>query len=163
MNDRRRLEIDIAAESALWGALPEAEALAESAIIAADGIAGVPLRAGAEVSVLLTDDARIRELNRIWRKQDKPTNVLSFPAASEAALATAPMLGDIVIAFETVKREAEADGKPLADHLSHLAVHGFLHLLGFDHMNEAEALRMEGLETRILAALAIPDPYVEKS
>jgi probable rRNA maturation factor len=154
---------DIAIESAGWAAVPDAEALVLAAIEASAAQAGIALRTGAEVSVLLTDDAQVRELNRLWRKKDKPTNVLSFPAAARDRIASAPMLGDIVIAFETVNAEAAEEDKPLPHHLTHLVVHGFLHLLGHDHDTDADAEAMEDLERRILALLAIPDPYADKS
>jgi len=97
-------------------------------------------------------------LNRRWRGVDKPTNVLSFPAA--AAPSTAPRyLGDIAISYETTIREAQAQARPFAHHLAHLAVHGFLHLLGYDHQSDAAAEEMEDLERKILARLGMPDPY----
>ena len=104
-------------------------------------------------------DARLRELNREWRGQDKPTNVLSFPAVPPDRLATSPLLGDIAVAYETARREAEAEDKALPDHLVHLVVHGTLHLLGHDHLDPVEAQRMEALEIRVLAGLGIADPY----
>jgi probable rRNA maturation factor len=107
---------------------------------------------------MLADDARIRELNRRWRGQDKPTNVLSFPAP-EGPPDDARFLGDIVLAFETVEQEARAEGKPLEHHLAHLAVHGALHLLGYDHERDSDADAMEQRERLILARLGIPDPY----
>ena len=110
---------------------------------------------GAELSLVLSDDAAMRTLNREWRGKDRPTNVLSF-ATGEATLP-----GDIVLAFETVAREATEQGKPLPDHLRHLVVHGVLHLLGHDHEAQEEAERMEALETSILAGLGIADPYAE--
>lgn len=107
----------------------------------------------AEISVLLCSDARIRDLNKVWRGKDKPTNVLSFPAGMPSHL------GDIAIAYETVFREASEEGKSIAAHLSHMTVHGSLHLAGFDHEVEAEAEEMESLEQRILASLGYNDPY----
>ncbi|MBB4063812.1 rRNA maturation RNase YbeY [Gellertiella hungarica] len=113
-----------------------------------------------EVSLVFTDDASIREINSEWRAQDKPTNVLSFPAFPlEPGGKPGPMLGDIVLARETIEREAADLGKPVEEHLTHLLVHGFLHLFGYDHMDAEEAEEMEGLETRILAELGISDPY----
>lgn len=113
-----------------------------------------------ELSVLFTDDASIRQLNAQWRGKDKPTNVLSFPMRTLApGQRPGPMLGDIIFAWETVKSEAELEGKPLDDHLKHLAVHGFLHLLGYDHENDADAGEMEGLESAILADMGVADPY----
>ncbi len=113
-----------------------------------------------EVSLVFTDDASIREINAEWRQQDKPTNVLSFPAFPVApGQKPGPMLGDIVIARETVEREAVDLGKSFEEHLTHLLVHGFLHLLGYDHMETTQAEEMEALETRILASLGLSDPY----
>ncbi|MBO3758814.1 rRNA maturation RNase YbeY [Ciceribacter sp. L1K22] len=113
-----------------------------------------------ELSLVFTDDASIREINSEWRGQDKPTNVLSFPAFPlQPGKMPGPMLGDIVMARETLEREAEELEKTFDEHLSHLLVHGFLHLFGYDHMNDEEASVMEGLETRILAQLGLSDPY----
>jgi probable rRNA maturation factor len=117
----------------------------------------------AELSLVLADDAMVQELNRQYRGQDKPTNVLSFAALDDED-APEPedgplLLGDVIIAYETTAAEAEAEGKSLSDHLSHLVVHGVLHLLGFDHLEEDEAEEMEGLESSILGMLGIADPY----
>lgn len=115
-----------------------------------------------EMSILLTDDAAIRELNRTWRGQDKPTNVLSFPVGDEdfAVPDEAPLpLGDVIVALETVRVEAHADGKAVADHLAHLVVHGTLHLMGFDHLSPEEADEMETVERLVLASIGIADPY----
>jgi probable rRNA maturation factor len=113
-----------------------------------------------EISLLFADDARIQLLNRDWRAIDKPTNVLSFPSVGlKPGGILPPVLGDIVLAYETVAREAAEGGKTIEHHVSHLLLHGFLHLLGYDHNTEAEAVQMETIETRILASLAIPDPY----
>lgn len=160
-------EIDVLRQSPLWSGEPEAEAIVVRAIrTAAEAI----LNANGEVAVVLTDDAAIRVLNRDWRKLDKPTNVLSFPAPPRSAVpgtaipsmaGDAPaLLGDIVIAYETTAREALAEDKPFPHHLAHLAVHGFLHLLGYDHESDAAAQDMERLEARILAQLGVPDPYL---
>lgn len=113
------------------------------------------------VTVVLTDDAEIKVLNNDWRGFDKPTNVLSFPAAPvpESLPGSEPQLGDVIIAYETVKREAAEEGKSFADHLSHLAIHGYLHLIGYDHDTDAKAEIMEGLERKALASLGIADPY----
>lgn len=102
---------------------------------------------------MLADDAALRALNARWRQQDKPTNVLSFPAGDSV------LLGDVVLAFETVRREASEQGKSLADHMSHLVVHGVLHLLGHDHERPRDADVMESLERQVLAGLGIADPY----
>ncbi|BBK45249.1 endoribonuclease YbeY [Allostella vacuolata] len=108
-----------------------------------------------EMAILLGDDALLHQLNRDYRGQDKPTNVLSFAAGDPL------LLGDVAIAYETTAAEAAAAGKPLADHLSHLVVHGTLHLLGFDHETTEDAAEMEPLEVQALAALGIADPYRE--
>ncbi len=115
---------------------------------------------GAGVSFVLSNDAAVREMNRTWRGQDKPTNVLSFPFEPPVGMPDAePYLGDVVLALETVDREAADLGISGAHHLQHLVLHGLLHLLGFDHETAAEAQRMEWLETKLLAGLGIADPY----
>lgn len=115
-----------------------------------------------EVSLLLTSDAQVRELNREYREQDKPTNVLSFAALDEDSPIPPDgpiLLGDVIIARETCLREAAEEDKKLSHHLSHLVVHGVLHLLGYDHMEDDEAEEMESLERSILAGIGVPDPY----
>jgi len=140
---------------------PEAfDALAERAILAALAGAKPRIKGAAEISVLLTDDAEQRTLNAQWRGKDASTNVLSFPQIEPFAPLIG-LLGDISLARETLEREAADLGKSLEDHFTHLTVHGFLHILGYDHLEEAEALHMEGLETQILAGLGIEDPYAE--
>ncbi|MBN9064288.1 MAG: rRNA maturation RNase YbeY [Rhizobiales bacterium 65-9] len=151
--------VAIAREAPGWRAVARAEAVVRTAADAALKGAGVAVRRDAEISVLLTDDAAIRDLNLRWRGKDKATNVLSFPAAAPADLAAARALGDIVVALETVLAEARDEGKTPADHLAHLIVHGVLHLVGYDHEDDDEANEMEALETRILADLSIADPY----
>jgi probable rRNA maturation factor len=148
--------IDIAVESPDWDDV-DAQSLAEQVFGAAIDQSGVKLTSGAEISILLCNDAFIRDLNHKWRGIDKATNVLSFPSGEP--IAKAQVLGDIVIAFETLKREAEEEGKSFRDHFAHLLAHGFLHLIGHDHLVEAEAERMEALERQVLAALGIDDPY----
>jgi probable rRNA maturation factor len=119
-----------------------------------------------ELAIMLTDDAGIRTLNSNWRGIDKPTNVLSFPALQPSGPRgpdDAPrMLGDIAIAYETTRSEADEEQKPFDHHLSHLAVHGFLHLIGYDHEKDDDAEAMEALEREILSQLGIPDPYAER-
>lgn len=149
--------LDIAVESEEWRSFEDIEALAETAIGAAIQRCGVKIPASAEISILLCDDAFIRDLNQKWRGIDKPTNVLSFPAGDTVVLG--PLLGDIVIAHGTARREAEEENKSLAAHVMHLLIHGFLHLIGYDHMVTAEAEKMEALERTILADLGIADPY----
>jgi probable rRNA maturation factor len=146
--------VDIAVRSPLWDAEPAAEETVRRAIAAAAAFAP----AGGEIGVLLADDAAVRDLNREWRGIDKPTNVLSFPAAPAAA----PLLGDIAIAYETLARESAAERTPFLHHLAHLAVHGFLHLLGYDHQDDSQAETMETLERDILARLDIGDPYLAR-
>ena len=152
-----RTAIDILVQSPQWQAEPESAATAHRAVLAA---AKALSTNNAEVAIVLTDDSAIRALNRDWRGLDNPTNVLSFPASRTIRpdRATAP-LGDIVIAYETVAREAAREGKPFLHHLAHLAVHGFLHLMGYDHAADHEAAAMEQLERDILARLRVPDPY----
>ena len=147
-----------------WQTEPGAEAVIQRAVTAAAEIVNADT-GEAEIAVMLTDDAGIRTLNSNWRGIDKPTNVLSFPAlqASPGGPDDAPrMLGDIAIAFETTRKEADDEQKPFDHHLSHLAVHGFLHLIGYDHEKDADAEAMERLEQEILAQLGIPDPYADR-
>jgi probable rRNA maturation factor len=149
-----------------WHSEPEAEAVIQRAIAIAAEMADADT-GEAELAVMLTDDAGIRTLNSNWRGVDKPTNVLSFPAlrpsTGEACSEDIPrMLGDIAIAYETMRREADDEQKPFDHHLSHLTVHGFLHLVGYDHETDDQAEAMESLETEILAQLGIPDPYADR-
>jgi probable rRNA maturation factor len=148
-----------------WQSEPDAEAVIHRAIAAAAELVDADL-GEAELAVMLTDDAGIRTLNSNWRGIDKPTNVLSFPAlppTGRRGPGDAPrMLGDIAIAYETTRREADDEQKPFDHHLSHLAVHGFLHLIGYDHEEDDDADRMETLEQQILAQLGIPDPYADR-
>ena len=146
-------------EAGEWTGLPDPQEWCERAISAALESLKPRLLRGAELSILLTDDAEITELNREWRGKHKPTNVLSFPAVAASRLPASPMLGDIALAFSTVRREAESDGKTLQDHATHLVVHGFLHILGYDHERAPEAEAMEAAEIRILATLGIDNPY----
>jgi probable rRNA maturation factor len=147
--------IDIAVEAESWHRILGAELIAHRAAQAALDDAKI---GEGEVSILLTDDARIRELNRTYRGMDKPTNVLSFPSEDKAE-SGARFYGDIALACETLSREAAGEGKRLDAHLSHLVVHGVLHLLGFDHDNERDAEAMEARETKIVTSLGFADPY----
>lgn len=129
----------------------------------------IAIRAAVEVSVKLSDDAEVQILNRDYRGKDKPTNVLSFPMMPFDLIETIAntddgeaLLGDIILAHETCAREAEERGISLADHVTHLIVHGTLHLIGHDHENEAEAIAMETIETRALASLGLADPYGDR-
>jgi probable rRNA maturation factor len=145
-----------------WQDEPGAESVIHRAVAAAAEMADADT-GDAELAVMLTDDDGIRTLNQNWRGIDKATNVLSFPAlqpTGPVAPDDAPrMLGDIAIAYQTTRREADEEQKPFDHHLSHLAVHGFLHLIGYDHENDADAEAMESFEREILAQLGIPDPY----
>lgn len=154
------IAIDITVESPGWPPEAELRALAERAAGALLAELALTPPTGCELSLLFTDDAHMQVLNRDWRGKDRATNVLSFPAFPATPDAPLPpMLGDIVLARETVAREAHDEGKPFGDHLSHLLVHGLLHLLGHDHEQDGEAEIMEALEVQILSRLAIPDPY----
>lgn len=148
--------IDIGIQSPLWDAQPLAGKTVRNAVLAA---ASALSTVGGEVSIVLTDDSAIRSLNRDWRGIDRPTNVLSFPASGSAADKDARLLGDIVIAFETLERECADENRIFLHHLAHLAVHGFLHLLRYDHQTDAEAEKMERLESKIMARLNMSDPY----
>lgn len=148
-------------DSELWDALPDAEALVAAAVLAAFDEAELAALPDAELAVTLADDARVRELNAAWRAKDTPTNVLTFPAFEPDQMAGAPMLGDVILAYETVAREADAEGKPFSAHLSHLVVHGVLHLFGYDHLDDDEAEEMEAIETRALARIGVADPYLD--
>ena len=161
--------IDVVIASARWRKAPQASRLVRRVIASA-----APARARqAELSVILTADRAIGALNRQWRGQDKPTNVLSFPtprpvskaaskSSAKAQRGGAHHLGDIVIAYETTAKEARAEGKPFDHHLAHLALHGFLHLLGYDHESHRQAETMERRERLILARLGVPDPYADR-
>lgn len=144
--------IDVEVEDPSWTvALPEAEAIvrrAAEAALAREGAAGA-------VTLLLTDDESVRELNGRFRGKDSATNVLSFPAPANPE----DHLGDVALAYGVCAREAADQGKPLSHHLQHLTVHGVLHLLGYDHIGDDEAEAMEGLERAVLASLGVPDPY----
>jgi probable rRNA maturation factor len=145
--------IDIEIEDQAWAYTEgQVEALvlaaAEAALEAADF-------EGGGVTILLTDDAAVHDLNHRFRGKDAPTNVLSFPAPSNPER----HLGDVALAFGVCAREAEDQGKPFAHHLQHLVAHGVLHLVGYDHETDAEAEQMEGLERIVLAGLGVPDPY----
>jgi probable rRNA maturation factor len=148
--------IEIVVESRLWSAQRNARAVIRRAIGAAAAMA--PTGKG-EIAIVLTDDPAMRRLNRAWRGKNAPTNVLSFPASKDNGAAH---LGDIAIAYETTAREAKAEHKHFRHHLAHLAVHGYLHLAGYDHIDEQEAQIMENLEIAVLQRLKVPNPYVAR-
>jgi probable rRNA maturation factor len=144
--------------------MPEAEDIARQAVAAAASSAGID-GGTTEVSILFCDDDTIAALNGRWRGQEKPTNVLSFPALplqSGGVIPEQAPLGDIAIAYQTLVREAGASGKTAPDHLAHLVVHGFLHLVGYDHETDDEAEEMERLEREILARIGVADPYAAR-
>jgi probable rRNA maturation factor len=168
----RNLDISVSLEAGDWEAVvadveQRIETAARTAFDAAERPAvldGAP----AEMSLVLADDALVRTLNRDYRDKDKPTNVLSFALLDDlddtdddlARDEGMPILiGDVILAFETVQREAREQGKSVGDHLTHLVIHGVLHLLGYDHLSDPDADRMERLETSILARMGIADPY----
>jgi probable rRNA maturation factor len=160
---RRRLApplVDVVVRSLLWRNQPKARKTVRDAVRAA---AAELSTSGGEVAIMLADDSAVRALNRQWRGIDKPTNVLSFPVqfpvhAGKPGGASGH-LGDIVVAYETLAAECHSEGKTFLHHLTHLTVHGYLHLMGYDHQNDAEAAAMERLESTILAGLGVPDPY----
>jgi probable rRNA maturation factor len=146
--------IEISVECEDWHRILGAELIVHRAAVAACEEAGAD---AGEISILLTDDAQIQELNKNFRGKDQPTNVLSFP--SNETRAGVRFYGDVALAFETLLREAREEEKRVDAHLSHLAAHGVLHLLGFDHENNTDAEAMEAHEVKILAKLGFPDPY----
>jgi probable rRNA maturation factor len=156
------LAIEIADDR--WLGLENVETWAEAAATRALRTSGASDGPG-EVSVLLANDKEMQVLNKQWRGKDQSTNVLSFPAVvpPDFPKGEARPLGDIILAYETVQSEAQAQGKPVLHHMSHLIVHGVLHLLGYDHLAENQADQMESREREILADLGIADPYLERT
>lgn len=154
-----RLEIELAIAVDGWrSVMPAVEVVARKATSAAWARAG--MECDAELSLVLSDDSEVRRLNAEHRGRDRSTNVLSFPMGEQLGPDGPIHLGDIVLSFETVMKEASRDGKSSEAHLSHLVVHGLLHLLGHDHAVEAEAAEMEGIEIAVMSELGYPDPYV---
>lgn len=154
------IAVDVMVEAGDWASAGDVEALVFEALGAVLAELGTVAPADAELSIVFTDDVAIRKLNAGWRLRDKPTNVLSFPASPiVGGVPLSPMLGDIVLGWETVDAEARLDSKPLGHHIIHLLIHGFLHLLGHDHEDDEQAEIMERIERAALARLAIPDPY----
>jgi probable rRNA maturation factor len=148
------LDIEIVRQSDAWDRAKIGDDVLSQAAMAAFVGAAPRMENGREVALLLTGDAEMQALNRQWRGKDTPTNVLSFPSGEEQG-----HLGDVVLAYETVEGEAKQQNIAIADHAAHLVVHGMLHLLGYDHEQEDDALKMETLETEILTTLGIADPY----
>ena len=150
--------IAVSVEAGEWPPEPELRALAQRAVGAAQKVlARDPSQPHSELSIVFTDDAAMRKLNNTWRGKDSPTNVLSFPQTAGG------LLGDVILSAETIAREAALADKPLEDHMLHLIIHGYLHLLGFDHEAEDEAEKMEQLERVALRELGVPDPYAAAS
>lgn len=155
------IAVDVTVEAGDWPSGPELTHLIEVALAVALAAIEAEVAEPAEVSLVFTDDVHIRDLNRDYRGVDAPTNVLSFPAEAQTPGRFGPLIGDIVLARETVAEEAAAGGLTVADHLTHLIVHGFLHLFGYDHEVDEDAAVMERLETAILARLGVADPYAD--
>ncbi|MCQ8782170.1 rRNA maturation RNase YbeY [Mangrovibrevibacter kandeliae] len=157
------LGLSLAVEDPAWERLGlDLERLVRRSLEAA--AAGVPygVDLATEVGITFSNDAAVQALNAEWRGKDKPTNILSFPLVELApGDRPAPMMGDLILARETVLAEARSEAKAVEHHICHLLVHGFLHLAGFDHQDDAEAERMEALEIAILHRLDIPDPYAD--
>ena len=157
-----RIDLDIAVEAGDWSAFPDVERLVAQAGAALARHAEGEGLIGRQASVVLADDAMVQRLNATYRGKDTPTNVLSFPFEPPPGMPASEAdydLGDIILAAETLRAEAVDLGIPPAHHLQHLVVHGLLHLLGFDHLEDAEAEEMEAIETAVLAGLGIADPY----
>ncbi|MBT5780646.1 MAG: rRNA maturation RNase YbeY [Rhodospirillaceae bacterium] len=154
------MEIGITIRHTAWRtALPEARRVTRKAALAALALASEP--PANELAIVLADDALVRALNKDYRGIDKATNVLAFRYADgETAPAPGEALGDVVVALETARREAETAGRSLHEHLSHLVIHGVLHLLGYDHANDPDAETMENLEIQALAGIGITNPYM---
>jgi len=154
------LEIDLVQQAGNWPDQAGLQLLIGSAVRAVIVTADLSCPPEAELSVVLSNDDHVQELNRQWRKIDNPTNVLSFPAEDiRPGEMSGILLGDIVLAQETLMREAGEQGKRFEDHLAHLIIHGFLHIFGYDHINDKDAEIMENLERCSLAVLGLPDPY----
>ena len=156
--------IDIARHCDDWPGEAELLALAKRSIDACASEANLVWPQEAELSLVFTNDEEISKLNARWRNKAKPTNVLSFPGADiEPGQISNIMIGDIIFAFETIQRESNEQGKAFSDHLTHLLSHGFLHLYGYDHIENEQAQIMEALEQTILKSLNIADPYESTS
>ena len=152
------LEVAVIRNDDAW---PEdLDPLAERAVLEALKQSKAKVKGAAELSILLTNDEEQHALNREWRGKDSSTNVLSFPQI-EPFGPVIGIIGDITLARETLEREAAEQGVSFTDHFTHLVVHGFLHILGYDHLTDAEALQMESLETQILGSLGVGDPYAQ--
>ncbi|WP_421725459.1 rRNA maturation RNase YbeY [Bauldia sp.] len=154
------LSVETIFEDDGWETPHRLRSVATKAAIVAARRTGNRLTPTAELAIVFADDAMVRDLNRRFRGKDQATNILSFPAGSGNA-PFGPLLGDLILARETIRTESETRGVVFEAHLSHLIVHGFLHLVGYDHETDAEALLMEGLETSIMGDLGLADPYCD--
>ncbi len=156
------MNLEIEVDEAAWHDLPDAAALVGQTAEAAFARLGAGDLKDKLLSVTLADDETVAQLNAQWRGKPKPTNVLSFPADQDIAIPPGELrpLGDIILAAGVVRTEAAQQSKPLADHFRHLVVHGILHIMGYDHVDDAQADEMESLEKEILVKLGIADPYV---
>lgn len=152
-----RLEIDVRCTATGWSEIPDLDSVSAAAAKAVEKTVGQTLEGS--LSVLFTDDVEMQALNRAWRGKDKPTDVLSFPSDDDMQ----DVFGDIAVGYGTCACDARSAGRPLKAHITHMLVHGMLHLLGYDHENDGEAAEMEGLEVKALASLGLPDPYSLKA
>ena len=152
------LDTEVLVESDGWPDAADLRRIVEQSLGAALPLIAGPLPQGATCSIVFTSDAAVRDLNATWRGKDSPTNVLSFPAAAAPSCDGRP-LGDVVLGRDYVANEAQASGIPIDHHIGHLVLHGFLHLLGYDHEDADEAVRMERLESEALSRIGIADPY----
>jgi probable rRNA maturation factor len=154
-----RLSLDVLTEAGDWTAFAPVERAIQQVAMALSRHARTRTVLGAEATIVLADDALVQQLNSSYRGKDKPTNVLSFPFQAPPGAETSRVLGDVILAAETVRREADESRTPPVHHLQHLVLHGLLHLIGFDHETEAEAEDMERVETEILAGIGVADPH----
>ena len=154
-----RLSLVVVEEAGDWGAFAPVEPAIDHVAAALARHPRTRAVRGAEATIVLGDDALVRQLNTTSRGKDKPTNVLSFPFQAPPGAQATGILGDVILAAETVRREADDCGVPPVHHLQHLVLHGLLHLIGFDHETDAEAEDMELLETEILAGIGVADPH----
>ncbi len=164
-----KVEVDLDQIDA-WGKDQDWQALTDLCVTAAFAVSGFSPDPNISISISLSDDATVHDLNRTWRDKDKPTNVLSFPMLEAQALERLrlnradmeTLLGDIILAHAVCATEAAEKGIPLPQHISHLIIHGTLHLLGYDHIDDAGAGVMEALEIKALASMALPNPYSDQ-